>query len=88
MKKKLKERLTMPINNVQKRRVDRIKLSPIDNGVEGRLEQLTQLGNERVNSQTSIPFRERGRFKAFVLAVLPDEAIKTYQSSAENSVFM
>lgn len=88
MKQKLKERLTMPINNVQRRRVDKIKLSPLDNGVEGRLQQLSQIGNERVNSQTSIPFRERGTFKAFVLAILPDEATKTYQSAAENSVFM
>ena len=52
MKQKLKERLTMPINNVQRRRVDKIKLSPLDNGVEGRLQQLSQIGNERVNSQT------------------------------------
>ena len=88
MTNKLKERLTMPINNIQRRRIDKIKLSPLDSGVEGRLKQLTQVGNERVSGQTSIPFRERGSFRAFVLAILPEEATKTYQSRAENNVFM
>ena len=88
MIKKLKQRLTMPINNVQRRRIDRKKLSPLAGGVAGRLQQMTQIGNERVNSQAKIPFRERSSFRAFVLAILSEEATATYQSRAENSVFM
>jgi hypothetical protein len=88
MIKNLKQRLTMPINNVQRRRIDRKKLSPLAGGVAGRLQQMTQIGNERVNSQAKIPFRERSSFRAFVLAILSEEATATYQSRAENSVFM
>jgi len=88
MIKELKKRLTAPINNVQKRRVDRRKLSPLGGTVSDRLRQLSQIGKERVSSQVSIPFRERGVFKAFVLAVLNPEKNSVYQSKIENQVFM
>ena len=87
MAKDLKQRLTMPINNAQRRRIDRKKLSSTDGSITGRLRQLNQIGNERVSSQTAIPFREKSRFKAFVLAHLSTEDGKLYQTSSENEVF-
>ena len=88
MTNKLKQRLTAPINNLQRRRVDKRKLDPLSATVSGRLEQLSQIGKERVSEQASIPFRERGVFKAFVLAVLSPEKNKVHQSKMENEVFM
>tara|TARA_R100000005_G_C5002635_1_gene210343 strand:+ start:937 stop:1581 length:645 start_codon:yes stop_codon:yes gene_type:complete len=88
MRNKLKKRLTAPTNNVHRRRVDKRKLSPLAATVSDKLEQLTQVAKERVSEQVAIPFRERGVFKGFVLAVLSKNSSAAYQGNIEKDVFM